>query len=112
MENAWLAHWEVTASQLAHVTLYVPAVEGVPLKVKGLAAVLPFVIPGGRPPAQMPQPVYEPLPPVAVILAEYELPAMPAGSELVVILRAGPTVIESALVALWLYWSVTWTVKL
>ena len=70
IESGWLT-LHVTASQFAHVTVYVPAVVGVPLRIRGFAAVLPFVIPEGLlPPAQIPQPVYDPLPPVTEILAE------------------------------------------
>ena len=63
-----------------------------PVRLSGLAAVLPLVTPGGNEPAVRAQPEYEPDPPVAATAVEYGLPVRPPGSEVVVMLRDGVTV--------------------
>jgi hypothetical protein len=74
--------------------------------------VLPFAIPGGREPAVSAQPLYKPLPPVTEIDVEYAEPASPLGSDVVVIARAAPTLMDRDLVATPTPLSVTCTVKL
>ena len=83
-----------------------------PVRLSGLAAVLPVVMPGGKEPAVMAQPEYEPEPPVAATVVEYGLPVRPPGMDVVVMLMGGLTVMAKAAVAVWAYWSVTLTVKL
>ena len=69
--------------------------------------------PGGRAPAASVQ-VYGDVPPVAASVCEYAVPASPEAREGVVMLRAGVTVMERDLVAVWgvgVVESVTWMVK-
>jgi hypothetical protein len=84
-----------------------PGAVGVP------AIVAPLRLrPAGSEPDTIDQ-VLPPDPPVAARVAAYGAPTAPAGSDVVVIVRAGgATVIESGLVAVLLAESLTWTVKL
>ena len=110
--NDWVVVWAVGAVLSVALTVKVelPPATGVPEIVPAALRLRPV---GSEPEASAH--VYVGVPPVAVSDCEYGAVARALGSVVVLMLRAAPTVIVNAWVAVWcvgVVLSVTWTVKL